>query len=81
MNFGHSWVNPQSQLFPDYDEFEGNAFRTYVQMENEEELTETGTLMMIPPHPVMRYHIPVYPLRFGRFINSEVMYGLSPNPI
>ncbi|KAA6400565.1 MAG: hypothetical protein EZS28_003902 [Streblomastix strix] len=81
MNFGHSWINPQSQLFPDYDEFEGNAFRTYVQMENEEELTETGTLMMIPPHPVMRYHIPAYPLRFGRFINSEVIYGLSPNPI
>ncbi|KAA6366355.1 MAG: hypothetical protein EZS28_038118 [Streblomastix strix] len=64
-SFGRAWNNPQSQLFPAYDEFEQSAFRTYVQMEIEEELAETGTLMMIPSHPVMRYHIPVYPFRIG----------------
>ncbi|KAA6375987.1 MAG: hypothetical protein EZS28_028486 [Streblomastix strix] len=64
MNFGHVWRNPQSQLFPDYDEFEGNTFRKFVLMEIEEELSETGTLMKIPQHSVMRYHIPVFPLRF-----------------
>ncbi|KAA6360841.1 MAG: hypothetical protein EZS28_043632 [Streblomastix strix] len=81
MNFGHVWRNPQSQLFPDYDEFEGNTFRKFVEMEIEEELSETGTLTKIPQHSVMRYHIPVFPLRFGRFFNSSIMFGISPSPI
>ncbi|KAA6402726.1 MAG: hypothetical protein EZS28_001749 [Streblomastix strix] len=81
MSFGHSWINSQAQLFQDYDIFEGDAFRTYVQMEIEEELAETGTLMMIPSHPVMRYHTPIFPMRFGRFYNSEMLLGISPHPL
>ncbi|KAA6385798.1 MAG: hypothetical protein EZS28_018677 [Streblomastix strix] len=81
MNFGNCWINPQSQLFPDYDKYEYDSFRKYVQMEIEEEITETGTLAVIPPYPVMRYHMPVFPLRFGRYKDAEVMYGISSYPI
>ncbi|KAA6388963.1 MAG: hypothetical protein EZS28_015510 [Streblomastix strix] len=81
MNFGHVWNNPQTKLFPDYDEYEIESFQKYVSMEIEEELAQTGNLSIIPPHPVMRYHYPVYPLRFGRYIDQSVNFGLSPHPL
>ncbi|KAA6393021.1 MAG: hypothetical protein EZS28_011450 [Streblomastix strix] len=81
ISFGQSWINQQAQLFQDYDIFERNSFHSYIQMEIEEELEETGTLMMIPFHPVMRYHTPVYPIRFGRYFDTQMLYGISPNPL
>ncbi|KAA6376514.1 MAG: hypothetical protein EZS28_027958 [Streblomastix strix] len=81
ISFGESWINSQAQLFQDYDIFERNAFQSYIQMEIEEELAETGTLMMIPFHPVMRYHTPAYPMRFGRHFDSQMLLGISPHPL
>ncbi|KAA6382968.1 MAG: hypothetical protein EZS28_021507 [Streblomastix strix] len=80
-NFGHRWTSPQTQFFPLYDEYEGNAYRKYVQMEIEEELGENGTLPLVPLHPILRYHIPVYPLRFGKFINAQMLFGSSQLPL
>ncbi|KAA6397569.1 MAG: hypothetical protein EZS28_006907, partial [Streblomastix strix] len=80
-NFGNRWINPQAQLFPSYDEYEGIQYRKYVQMEIDEELAETGSLSIIPQYSVMRYHIPVYPLRIGKFYDSQILYGISPHPI
>ncbi|KAA6384354.1 MAG: hypothetical protein EZS28_020120 [Streblomastix strix] len=80
-NFGNRWINPQAQLFPSYDEYEGIQYRKYVQMEIDEELAESGTLSIIPQYSVMRYHIPVYPLRIGKFYDSQILYGISPHPI
>lgn len=81
INCGDWWRNPQASLFPSYDEFEGATYRKYVQMEIEEELAETGTLSIVPQHSVLRYHTPVFPLRFGKFFDSEIILGISPHPL
>lgn len=67
VNCRQVWTNPQAKIFPHYDEFEANKYRKYVQMEIEEELAESGTLATAPQHSVMRYHAPIFPLRFGRY--------------
>ncbi|KAA6399512.1 MAG: hypothetical protein EZS28_004956 [Streblomastix strix] len=81
MNCGNLWVNPQAQFLPCYDEFEQNLFRKYVHMEIEEELSESGTISVIPQRPIMRYHTPVFPLRFSRYFDSEILIGISPHPL
>lgn len=50
-------------------------------MEIEEELNESGTLTTTPQYPVMRYHTPVFPLRFGKFFDAQLLGGFSPLPI
>ncbi|KAA6400783.1 MAG: hypothetical protein EZS28_003687 [Streblomastix strix] len=81
VNCRQVWTNPQAKIFPHYDEFEANKYRKYVQMEIEEELAESGTLATAPQHSVMRYHAPIFPLRFGRYQNTQILYGISPHPL
>ncbi|KAA6385392.1 MAG: hypothetical protein EZS28_019081 [Streblomastix strix] len=47
-------------------------------MEIEEELAETGTLANIPQNSTMQNHQQDIPLRF---IDSEIMFGISPHPL
>ncbi|KAA6379749.1 MAG: hypothetical protein EZS28_024724 [Streblomastix strix] len=65
----------------DYSTYQEYTWRKYVNNKIRNELEETGTLRMIPPHPVMHYVQPIFPVKNVRFIDGDLVYGLIPLPI
>ncbi|KAA6400049.1 MAG: hypothetical protein EZS28_004421 [Streblomastix strix] len=80
-NFGNIWIDNQIKLIQDYNSFEEKNWRKYVMSEIRNELEETGTLMLIPKHPIMHYVQPIFPAKNGRFIDGDLVFGLSPLPL
>ncbi|KAA6392167.1 MAG: hypothetical protein EZS28_012302, partial [Streblomastix strix] len=79
-NFGNIWIDNQIKLIQDYNSFEEQNWRKYVKKEIKNEIEEIGTLMLIPPHPIMHYVQPIFPVQKGRFIDGDLFLGLTPLP-
>ncbi|KAA6392034.1 MAG: hypothetical protein EZS28_012443, partial [Streblomastix strix] len=73
-NFGQIWHNHQNKLIQDYNTYEEKTWRKYVNTEIRNELEETGTLLMVPPHPLMHYVQPIFPVKNGRFIDGDLVH-------
>ncbi|KAA6390811.1 MAG: hypothetical protein EZS28_013662, partial [Streblomastix strix] len=81
LNFGHVWKEQRNMLIQDYNQFEEQNWRKYVKKEIKNELEEIGTISLIPPHPVMNYVQPLFPVKNGRFVNGDLIFGISSLPL
>ncbi|KAA6401485.1 MAG: hypothetical protein EZS28_002988 [Streblomastix strix] len=81
MNFGDIWKHPQTRLFKDYDKIEDQSYRLLFIEQAIREWISTGKISRRSPIPFSESLPPLYGLKAGRFLESQVIFGLNPLPI
>ncbi|KAA6400615.1 MAG: hypothetical protein EZS28_003856 [Streblomastix strix] len=79
--FGDIWRGSQIEVFRDFNQVEQQTNRLVFIEQAVREYISTGRIARRPPAPLDDQMPPIYSLKNGRFIESQTLFGLSPQPI
>ncbi|KAA6392314.1 MAG: hypothetical protein EZS28_012158 [Streblomastix strix] len=81
LQFGDTWKQPQTKVFNDYYQLEDTTTRLNIIEHVIREYVATGRVARRPPIALANDKSPIFGLMYGRYLQSQAIFGLSPLPI